>query len=457
MALQSGEATKSGRCSSIWAVTLPQLSCSVPVVASALASLGSALEVSSLNRSSPALAGTEADKQYSAAIRWIQKEVLRPVQPRECVILSCLLLACAEIVQWRETDALTHVGGALTLLRARRCAKSTMSTLCYDRSAEELTGDYDGVNFTPKDELDLLFVQLDLQAASYALGLPPQLPSINLQYLLDLPPSQRHRSDLELETIQAVHSCYWVAHSMSGYKYLSPDLVPASLAFQQARHISQLAVYLAKLERPLNALARHPRESVSPPLKIALILRSQCLASLIYLSMTSNSHECGYDAYASSFRQIIMDAEILLASEVDLTNPFAHFSVGLGILQPLLLTAIKFRDPVCRRRAIALLSKGGREGPFHGHLLSAIASRAVDVEESYSKTQGQTVLVAADIAESMRLHGIGMAVEGMANSAETQVEVTLSRCRDVNTIASSGKNWDDPGHWNIWTETVYLE
>lgn len=458
-ALQSGEAKRSGSCASVWAIIVPKLNQSVPVVSFALAALGSALEADILFRSTRASTDTTMAKQYGAAIREIQKEVAQPVHPPECLLLSCLILACAEVLQWREVSAMVHVQGAFTLLRDRWTSNSTVEVArCDGRPEDTKLSDGSDV-FTPKDELDFLFVRLDLLTASYALGLPPRLPHLDLQLLFDIPPNERHQSNLELEVIHTVHSCYHVAYLISEYKYLGLRYLPLELAFQQARHIAQLFARLGDVERQLRSQngSKVCTEGFRPTPRVALILRSQCLASLIYLSMISNGHECGYDAYASYFQQIIADADTLLGSEAMHNEVYANFSTGLGILQPLLLAATKYRDPVLRRRAIALLKKGGREGPFHGPTLSAIASRAVEVEEASLEAQGLQATAATDISESVRLHGTGIYLEGMAGSDNAKVEVTLSRCHDVDGIQHSTKRWDDPEHWDIWTETVFLE
>ena len=123
-----------------------------------------------------------AAHKYSQAIGVIQEQVFCQSEPDEALLISCLLLACAEVVQWRELNALTHLKGTMELLRSR--GRSEGVVIKQDPEDESAA-------FTPKGELDYLVVQLDIQASSYALGLPPRFHAVDMRYLLKetlLPP-----------------------------------------------------------------------------------------------------------------------------------------------------------------------------------------------------------------------------------------------------------------------------
>ena len=457
-ALQCGEASRSGRCSPIWSTVLPQLSCSIPAVTSSLAALGAALESTELVCTSSVATRMTALRQYSNAIRQVQDQIPRQDTPDDALIISCLLLACAEIVQWREINALKHLLGAFELFRCKLPANLNAFPRQSPSEHYATARWWETGVFIPTNDLDILFIQLDIQTASYALGLPPRLPSISLQRLLNMPATERRHSDLELETLCAVHSCYRVAFLMSQYKYTAVSFVPKAVGFEQARRIAELSACLKRLSRAIVARrsAAADLHGLSVSLKQALLLRCQCLAGMIYLSMTSNAYEKGYDALAELFQQILADSQALLDLNADLYTPIEQFSMGLGILEPLFLTAIKWRDPNSRRRAIALLSRCGREGPFHGKLLATIASRAVEVEEKGLESLAKEKHVAADVTETSRLHGVGMATEDVGSGSELRAQITLSRCWNVEAMLAADTRWDDEMHWDVWTESVCM-
>ena len=452
LALQCGETAKSGSCSPIFSAVIPRLNCTIPAIASALGALGAALEASNLFHIPSFSAGAMAIIRYGNAIRQIQEEIARQQEATEVLLLACLLLAFVEIVQWREENALTHLLGALDLLRLRR-RPTLFTSPARSSDCDAKAENYGDTSFFPQDELDLLFVQLDVQTASYALGLPPRLPAINLGHLLD----KRHQGGLSLEAIRAVHSSYRIAAAVSEYKYVAPDLVPRSVAFEQARQIAELHACLGRLKRSITSerIDVASPNSADLPLKQVLILRCQCLASIIYLSMVSNAYECGYDTYAAYFHQIINDARVTICSQPEPYTAMERFSVGLGVLQPLFLTATKFRDPVLRRQAITLLSRSGREGPYHGRLLAAVASCAVDVEEASVERGNCGLSGFTDVVETSRLHGIGMGIEQLGNKGGAKANIILSRCRDVDNMLQGVTRWEDESNWDIWENEVH--
>ena len=418
------------------------------MVASSLASLGAAMEASTLFREPPAPAAAIAAQKYAQAIRQTQEQIMTRPEPTEALLLSCLLLAGAEIVQWRERNALAHVQGTMELLRLRnRHTVSSSPTLTADAETE----------FTPMDELDLLFVQLDVHTSSYALGLPPRLPAVNMKFLLSKSPGIGRQSDLELEAIGILHSCFRVAFLVSKYKYLTAKSMPADLVFNQARYVAELFACVTKLTTSIETWEFFSAGVKSPhsvPRQL-LILRSQCLAGIVHLSMSSNAYECGYDAYGDLFQQIIVDAQTLLQHNSVSSESLGPFSISLGILPPLVLSADKYRDPLWRRRAIALLRRGGREGPWHGKLLAAEASRAMELEEESTLASGRMVLVAADVVESRRLHGMGMDSDEAREPNAPYAKVKFSRCWDVDKMVCAG-TWEDESNWDLWDEIVHF-
>ena len=133
---------------------------------------------------------------------------------------------------------------------------------------------------------------------------------------------------------------------MSKFRYAQSESVPREVVFEQARYVAQLVACLHKLTRHLTRFLPSDVDWGSPKMsqRQASILRSQCLASLVYLSMVSNPHECGWDAYAGHFQQIIEDAQALI--EPNSEDKLGQFSISLGILQPLFPCRDQISRPV---------------------------------------------------------------------------------------------------------------
>jgi hypothetical protein len=302
--------------------------------------------------------------------------------------------------------------------------------------------------FKPQDEIDMLYVHVDIQAASYALGLPPRLPPVAS------PNTHTCRtwrfSDLELEVLRIIHSSYAARVMMLDYKYIPHDCVPHHLVFAQARYIAELQRLLTVLDDVVEGYSMASSPSLLL-LRSALILRCQVNSCMIYLSTAINAHERGYDEYAVVFEQIIEDSKSVQGYLPDRTVNIPSVLLSLGLLQPLFFTAMKFRDPKLRRATITMLRKGGREGPWEGKLLAAVATRAVEVEES---TVGGTPSSARDIVEKSRLHGVTVQVEEAGVLTKPYVRLGFSLCRDVNHMVTEEDGWEDLRNWIMWDETM---
>lgn len=453
--LQHGHLARSGAASPLWSSLLPQLSHAVPAVNAAAAALGAVYDASVLATAGSGSGTIRAARQYGIALHVIQHDLVAQPHGSMPLLLSCVLLACTEVLQWRSLNALAHLQGALKVLCQRDASAS--SSFGTDDSTDGKNHGAEVSAFAPQDELDVLLAVLDIQAASYALGQPPNLPELDMQPLLSIPQSMRSASDLELHVIQTIHSGYRFAHTASHHKYLPHASVPPSLAIQQGRHIARLRLCLSLLSVSCRPVPGLPAPPARPPLphRQSLILRTHCLATLIYLSSTTQPHEGSYDAHAASFRQIILDGQAVLSAPSSSAQRagLGHFSPGLGVLQPLFITALKYREPAWRRQAIAMLGTGGRDGPWCGRVLAAVAARAVQIEEvggGWGEGRGE---LAGTVGERERLHGCGIDLDAVGDGV-VDLGVTFSRCADVERMLGAASGWGDESNWHIWTEKV---
>ncbi|RSM07216.1 hypothetical protein CEP52_005315 [Fusarium oligoseptatum] len=139
-------------------------------------------------------------------------------------------------------------------------------------------------------------------------------------------------------------------------------------------------------------LSRHNAQGGNEQL---LVLRAQCLAAFINVANILEPREMAFDDYAPEFQEIITSVEILSLNAADGGGPPLNipdalplFTPEMGIIHPLYFTALKYRDPFWRRRAVALLRRSGREGPWVGEIEAALASAiASEMENQQAGTQ----------------------------------------------------------------------
>jgi hypothetical protein len=97
------------------------------------------------------------------------------------------------------------------------------------------------------------------------------------------------------------------------------------------------------------------------------------------------------------------------------------FVLDAGIIFSLFWTAVKCRDGVIRRRAIALLEQSWQEGVWIGMVQAAIAKRIVEIEEDQPYEQypdvGRTKM-AANIRDEVRVHNVSSDVDKAGKRAK---------------------------------------
>jgi hypothetical protein len=131
--------------------------------------------------------------------------------------------------------------------------------------------------------------------------------------------------------------------------------------------------------------------------KGALFLRVLCLTGYIMLAVPRSADEIMYDSLSAEFRYVVE-----LSSALVSLQERAHesiYSSEIGILPGLYLTGTKCRDPILRRRALALLTScRRREGVWDSRAAAKVVSRVITLEE-----EGTTVQTHRDVLEKSRL------------------------------------------------------
>jgi hypothetical protein len=168
--------------SSVWIKLLPQLVHSSRTAYASAAAFGAVYESCLMSKDDEASKNI-ASRLYSKALSAMHEDLTNLASNTAPVLLSCILLACVEVVQRRRGNALQHLEGAFKVLEltddAGLCLTppATISTPSLDGS---LTPESSPAPLIPKkDDLFLLLKSLDLHTSTYALSRKPSLPARN--------------------------------------------------------------------------------------------------------------------------------------------------------------------------------------------------------------------------------------------------------------------------------------
>lgn len=494
---------------------LPQLSYALPSVNAAAAALGAVYEMQTASLSTGDSETRLVATQYGTAIREVQLELLNRPYGTVPILVACVLLACADVLLRRPRIALMHFRGAIKLLEERNGVSTPASrSRPMDSSGgvcNRLTPKIDPLPLEEEDDdITVFFRTLDVQTVLYADGLEPQMQIALVRTPQDpaSTPNSIYRAGREL--IALIQACHCFTSFASQYKYCPRIFVPAELFVEQGRQIAALKLWLRRLNYTILPSIKPSADSsgtASSKYTHGLMLRNLCLANIIYASTILDPYETDWDVHAGDFQEIIIGAESILdnrhrrrcGTPSSQTLAFT-FTPSPGIIQPLFLAGLKYREPRWRRRALELLWQSGKEGPWDGKLIAAATQRTIEIEEServrdvessigkgqagvcYDEHAGRERL-ANIVPEHVRISSCGPGNDGdgggisdwewtkewapvsQGGSMDRRnvSPVSFSRCRDVDKMLAEGldgkaggeeASWKDNRHWEMWTETI---
>jgi hypothetical protein len=317
----------------------------------------------------------------------------------------------------------------------------------------------------------LLLQKLDLHVATYAMPHPPNLPpppSVTKDILLSDPPDRA--------LFKILHSCYHFTAKAFLYKYTSRRSIPPELLIEQGRHLGNIKHWLSCNQLPpfWHADSRIENESL-------LVLRSQCLAALIYTANILEPRETAYDCYGPDFQEIVTLIEALSVNKDDHQTPRCNnlstlpsFVPEMGIIQPLYFTAQKYRNSFWRRKALKLLLKSGKEGPWCGETEGSVVAAVIRTEEgsfeeassNMARLEDTTTDSPSNIPERNRVNAC-WTIDPDDESGECSqatgkrfTRAVIFRCLDIEGLLRDEGQlprqfpWKDSKYWETWIESL---
>lgn len=430
---------------------IPQLNYSLPSVNAAAAAVGAYYELqtsSSTDRCREQLAA----RQYQLAIKLIQQDLVTQPYGLTPLLVGSILLLLTELLLRRRQGALVHLRAAYKIMGLRKEAANNISNLMSDNNTST---DESARSISPpsemEDDLETLFRSFDIQTAAYSDG--TRSPDMQQSLVAATNFSWSAADDIQnlgRHVISEVHSSYHFTWSAVSLADIPTSFVPHYVLIEQGRHIGALKYLVGIIDHAvLPTIGLNAELRLSSKYTHVLMLRNICLSTLIYVSTILSPHETSFDSYADYFQQIITTAEIILDNlgqgSPNQQPPALKFTPSTGVIQPLYLTASKYRQPSWRRRAIRCLQRAGREGPWIGDLLAAVTERAADIEERDSGTTGieiQDADLSVAIPEEARIYLCRMAENNGSLDGRLWLTPTrgvtkvvyYTRCRDAGLL-----------------------
>lgn len=375
--------------SEFWDGLLLQASHSEPAILHAIIALGSLHEIYR-EGGAVLLGNAEMSAKRQFALQQSNKAIGHLTKPstssrprsEEAILMSCLLFVCLETFQGNHNGALAHLESGLKILGSMGFDRPDLDTDLISTRGRTL----DHHTLIP------LFSHLDMQASTY-------FPRRHLycESLLEdqdlstesLIPKQfstmtEANNSLQSQVLAVVRYTQRVRQYRETAR-LDPERsvtsqLPDKLLVAQMEHTKRLSRWLATA----NAFLKEPKDPLTPrDLRCAILLKMQHITIGIMLASTLFNDQTEYDGLTADFvRVTILAASLLKATNCSEVEQRPYCSFDMTVIPSLYNAACRCRDPIVRRKAIALLSNSARrEGIWDSDVSAAIAQRIMEIEE----------------------------------------------------------------------------
>ena len=362
--------------SGFWSRLVLQASHTEPTIRHAVIALGSLHETTQTKDSATLKNGKACDKfalqQCNKAIANLTQELgIRGQQSIEVLLMSCVIFVCFETLQGNYESALTHMESGVRMCRNWQAEHS--------KAGHPISS---GHHQAIDKEIAQIFSRLNIQVLLFPdTHLVGKDFYTNFNPIIDAAPERF--SCLE-EARDRLDNCMsYVFHSTIAAYFARQDVLhpleqrsPEFETYQTL--LSQWSVLFGAFMRNYGAsLGAEDRQR-------AILLQIQYTVAMILLAVGMPPPETAFDAFISDFDNIVTLASSLVENDKDcrISPGKGQFSSDMAVVPYLYLTATRCRDPLIRRRALAILSATSRrEGVWDSDMLARIAERLIHIEE----------------------------------------------------------------------------
>jgi len=300
-------------------------------------------------------------RHYNTAIRYLSSQFTENQLSIEIVLVNCILFVCIELLLGGVHEAITHVHNGVKIINAWKESK-VKNTPERTPANDHLIGDV----------LVPIFEHLNCQTLIYDSPSPVNPPDTdeNKELSFDSFSNLYHaRNALLVLTSMGIK----LAKESPAYKDKRLPEPGSEDERDYTRTLSWHGKWKCAFEKLVTKLG-----NMSPEAQQGVMLLT------IQYKVTNTWAQCclkdetSFDAYMDEFKNIITLAEKLFENEKEQGG----FSFETGTIPQLYVTIIKCRDPVLRRRALALLmNRPRREGFWDSRTVAKMAQKIIDIEE----------------------------------------------------------------------------
>ncbi|EON62897.1 hypothetical protein W97_02122 [Coniosporium apollinis CBS 100218] len=265
------------------------------------------------------------------------------------------------------------------------------------------------LHYNMDEDLVEAFTRLDVQASSYVAR---RAPAITRQPVFDSSSVFVEVNNAEEHLYQELN-CVWsfLRNTAEDYRYREANLIPLDVLAQAQSIQSRLRQWETAF-MPFWAVYQ---SETSEGAHQAKLLRIYHDTATVLMADALHPVEVVFDAFDDTFRRIVLLSEELLRKKFAGSSANT-FSIEMGIVYPLYLTAVKCRIVDLRAKAIQLLlSVPQPEGIWDGRVMAKIAEQVKQIEEEGLHA---TFLNVHRVPEFRRVHAIGIDIDAKARTAE---------------------------------------
>lgn len=313
-------------------------------------------------------------RHYGRSLRGVQDALNDETKPGRRVetLLALSLVISYELLRGNGLAALAHLQGALHLL-----------------AASLMTAALNHEDLAILEMATLFYLQLEVGALSFAGALSPTMSTAVFDQI-----SSNADREASLLTTSGVASLQALRAKFLCLKFRGLQALNHSKTESSAVHVQgqdthgthsaltvlfDLKLWFQLFQPALDAVnSRYstPSSMVAQTFKQCQVLYIHYLTLTMRLSsFCSEARETAFDSFETCFDAIVSHAEKLISQGQHL-----HFTLDMGLVEPLYFTILKCREPDKRLAALKLLNLCRQEGAWDGPLMASIAQQAIRVE-----------------------------------------------------------------------------
>jgi hypothetical protein len=305
-------------------------------------------------------------EQYTKAIQSFRQQLVNPRNSDyDCLLVTCLLFVCLEMLRSSTSSVLDHIqGGMQILIRQQK-----------DKIKQVNPGSID-------QELCHAFHRLSIQLPLFG---RPVIP-FHVRTETELAPEQ----PLVFDNIAQARDQMTILmnRGLGLIRSIGIDrILPSEEVNQQQMH-EQRALTRAfhKWKMAFTTMMQKPAKSVEiSDARAPLALQINYHTSITWILSCLARNETVYDEHSASFEASVNAAEKILAISAQAAKSSSPeiFSLDAEVVPAIYWTAMRCREPNIRRRAMAILSNyPTKEGMWgHGERQYQIAKLLLEIEE----------------------------------------------------------------------------